>query len=105
MLLTSLKWRYQNTILDPKLIEVIPILAIVFGSFIGIIVVVLAYAAYTEKKERQYQLALAQLRNSASEKETKEIIKEIVMIPCQYCGSLIPQTSLVCSNCGAGRKQ
>jgi len=105
LLLTSLKWRYQNTILDPKLIEVIPILAIVFGSFIGIIVVVLAYAAYTEKKERQYQLALAQLRNSASEKETKEIIKEIVMIPCQYCGSLIPQTSLVCSNCGAGRKQ
>jgi len=90
----------------PKLIEVIPILAIVFGSFIGIIVVVLAYAAYTEKKERQYQLALAQLKNSASEKEIKEkeIIKEIVMIPCQYCGSLIPQTSLVCGNCGAGRK-
>ena len=93
--------------MDPKLIEVIPILAIVFGSFIGIIVVVLAYVAYTEKKERQYQLALAQLKNSASEKETieKEIIKEIVMIPCQYCGSLIPQISLVCSNCGAGRKQ
>ena len=88
------------------MIEVIPILAIVFGSFIGIIVVVLAYAAYTEKKERQYQLALAQLQNSASEKETreKEIIKEIVMIPCQYCGSLMPQTSLFCNNCGAKRK-
>ena len=89
------------------MIDVIPILAIVFGSFLGIIVVVLVYAAYTEKKERQHQLALAQLRKPASEKETieKEIIKEIVMIPCQYCGSLIPQTSLSCRNCGAGRKR
>jgi zinc-ribbon domain len=88
------------------LIDVVPILAIVFGSFIGIIVVTLVYAAYTEKKEKQYQLALAQLKSQASEKGTveKEVIKEIVMIPCQYCGSLIPQTALFCSNCGAGRK-
>lgn len=88
------------------MIDVIPILAIVFGSFLGIIVVVFAYVAYTEKKERQYQLALAQLKISASEKEAKEkeIIKEVVMIPCQYCGSLMPQTTLSCSNCGAGRK-
>ena len=91
---------------DPKLIEVIPILAIVFGSFLGIIIAVLAYAAYTEKKERQYQLALARIKNLTSEKETneKEIIKEIVMIPCQYRGSLIPQTVMSCSNCGAKRK-
>jgi uncharacterized paraquat-inducible protein A len=34
----------------------------------------------------------------------KETIKEIVMIPCQYCGSLMPQTALFCSTCGAGRK-
>ena len=88
------------------MIDIVPILAIVFGSFIGMIAIVLVYAAYTEKKERQYQLALAQLKKPASETETKEkeIIKEIVMIPCQYCGSLIPQTSLSCSNCGAGRK-
>ena len=88
------------------MIDVIPILAIVFGSFLGIIVVVFAYVAYTEKKERQYQLALAQLKISASEKETeeKEIIKEVVMIPCRYCGSLMPQTALSCSNCGAGRR-
>ena len=92
--------------MDVKLIDVVPILAIVFGSFLGIIVVVLVYAAYTEKKERQYQLALAQLKKSDSEIETKEkeIIKEIVMVPCKYCGSLIPQTSLFCNNCGAGRK-
>jgi len=92
--------------LDQKLIDVIPILAIVFGSFLGIIVVVFAYVAYTEKKERQYQLALAQLKISASEKRLRKrkIIKEVVMIPCRYCGSLMPQTALSCSNCGAGRK-
>lgn len=34
----------------------------------------------------------------------KEIIKEVVMIPCPYCGALMPQTSLFCGNCGARRK-
>ena len=35
----------------------------------------------------------------------KEVVtKEIVMIPCEYCRSLMPQTSLFCPNCGARRK-
>ncbi len=34
----------------------------------------------------------------------REIIKEVVMIPCQYCRSLMPQTSTFCPNCGAKRK-
>lgn len=34
----------------------------------------------------------------------KEIVREVVMIPCAYCGSLMPQTSIVCPNCGARRK-
>jgi hypothetical protein len=35
----------------------------------------------------------------------KEVItKEIVMLPCGYCGGLMPQTSLFCPNCGAKRK-
>jgi sporulation-control protein spo0M len=33
----------------------------------------------------------------------KEIIHEIVMIPCKYCGALMPQTDTVCPNCGARR--
>jgi len=33
----------------------------------------------------------------------KEIIHEIVMIPCKYCGTLMPQTDIVCPNCGAKR--
>jgi hypothetical protein len=31
----------------------------------------------------------------------KEVIKEVVMIPCKYCGALTPQTSLYCPHCGA----
>jgi len=35
----------------------------------------------------------------------KEVIaKEVVMIPCDYCRSLMPQTSTFCPNCGAKRK-
>lgn len=30
--------------------------------------------------------------------------KEVIMIPCEYCGSLMPQTATSCSNCGATRK-
>ena len=34
----------------------------------------------------------------------KKIVREVVMIPFAYCGSLMPQTSMVCPNCGARRK-
>jgi len=34
----------------------------------------------------------------------KEIVREVVMIPCAYCGTLMPQTSVVCPNCGARRR-
>jgi hypothetical protein len=35
----------------------------------------------------------------------KEIItKEIVMLPCDYCKSLMPQTSTFCPECGARKK-
>jgi len=34
----------------------------------------------------------------------KEVIKEIVLAPCAYCGSLMPQASMVCPHCGARRK-
>ncbi len=35
-------------------------------------------------------------------KET--IVKELVMIPCAFCRSLMPQTSTFCPNCGARRR-
>jgi hypothetical protein len=34
----------------------------------------------------------------------KEVTREVVLVPCAYCGGLMPQTSLFCPNCGARRK-
>lgn len=34
----------------------------------------------------------------------KEVIKEVVMIQCKYCGGLMPQTATFCPNCGARRE-
>jgi hypothetical protein len=33
----------------------------------------------------------------------KEIIREVVMIPCKYCGTLMDQLVTTCPNCGAKR--
>jgi hypothetical protein len=40
---------------------------------------------------------------SVTVREKETIIKEIVMIPCKYCGGLMPQASVFCPNCGARR--
>jgi hypothetical protein len=53
--------------------------------------------------ERSYAHEL-ELKRAAAEKEiVKEIREEVVMVPCRYCGSLIADVSLFCSNCGAKR--
>jgi len=36
-------------------------------------------------------------------KEKEVIVREVVMIPCKYCGTLMPQTETVCPHCGAKR--
>ncbi len=33
----------------------------------------------------------------------KEVVREVVMVPCKYCGTLFPVTETVCPNCGAKR--
>ncbi|MEM3383321.1 MAG: hypothetical protein QW698_04680 [Nitrososphaerales archaeon] len=33
----------------------------------------------------------------------KEVIREVVMVPCKYCGTLFPQTETVCPHCSARR--
>lgn len=37
-------------------------------------------------------------------REREIIVREVVLIPCAYCGGLMPQASTVCPNCGAKRK-
>jgi len=32
------------------------------------------------------------------------IVKEVVMVPCVYCGGLVPQTATQCPSCKAPRK-
>jgi heme/copper-type cytochrome/quinol oxidase subunit 2 len=70
---------------------------IFFGFFAIIVTVVMVSTIY-----------LARSKNKTSKQDEKviekETIKEIVMVPCVYCGSLNPQTALFCSTCGAGRK-
>ena len=38
-----------------------------------------------------------------SDDEEREVVKEVVMIPCKYCGALFVQTATFCPNCGARR--
>jgi hypothetical protein len=51
-----------------------------------------------------FEVLVAKQPVSASVPISKEIIKEVVLIPCAYCGSLMPQTSIFCPHCGAKRK-
>ena len=42
--------------------------------------------------------------NKSSPSIIKEVEREIVLLPCSYCSSLMPQTAIFCPNCGARRK-
>lgn len=44
------------------------------------------------------------LKEPLVHKEKETLTKEIVMIPCSHCRSLMPQTSVFCPECGARRK-
>ncbi len=49
-------------------------------------------------------MELQVIRPAAAPTVVKEVVKEVVMIPCEYCGTLFPQTVTSCPNCGASRK-
>ena len=69
-----------------------------------------------QKDDHNQQISIAELsrligisttaieRNIKYLKEKEIIIKEVVMVSCSYCGGLMPQTSVLCPNCGARRK-
>lgn len=54
------------------------------------------------QKERLGSAVLAS--STVPHSMAKEVItREVVLIPCNYCQSLMPQTSVFCPNCGARR--
>jgi len=51
-----------------------------------------------------HQVRVASSTSGSTVQVVRETIKEVVMVPCGYCRSLIPQVSPRCPNCGATRK-
>ncbi|UCG36954.1 MAG: hypothetical protein JSV64_01375 [Candidatus Bathyarchaeota archaeon] len=64
------------------------------------------YLESTCKSERRINIDKQGRPREASGAFTEReiVVREIVILPCQYCGGLIPQTSVFCPNCGATRK-
>ena len=60
--------------------------------------------AHEARRRHPHDVMPPPLPQHTTIKEKETIIKEIVMIPCKYCGALMPQTSTFCPNCGARRK-
>jgi len=55
-------------------------------------------------------LALQEVRRYRAKKQMpffgeKQIVKEVLAVPCEECKELIPDTSSFCPHCGAKRKQ
>jgi hypothetical protein len=77
---------------------IIAFMGIFFGAAILLAIVVFSTQSRNLKNKRDHELALERI-----ELEKECISKGIIMIPCQYCGGLVPQTSALCPNCGAKR--
>jgi hypothetical protein len=73
-------------------------MGIFFGAAILLAIIVFSTQSRNLKIKRDHELALERI-----ELEKERLSKGIIMIPCQYCGGLVPQTSAFCSNCGAKR--
>jgi hypothetical protein len=75
---------------------------VAFGLGIALIVV----GAVVQLREKSSPQTLPMSQPSAIPESLKEttIVKEVVMIPCGYCGTLMTQTSIFCPNCGARRE-
>lgn len=77
--------------MDPTLL-ILGVFLIVFGF--PIVFLIFFFARHGDRRGAN---------SSDVVREREVIIKEIVMIPCQYCGGFMPQTSIFCPNCGAKR--
>lgn len=63
---------------------------------------VIAVDGRPDVTSRTMEVQVAQ-PSAASVIREREVIREVVMIPCKYCGALMPQTETSCPHCGAKR--
>jgi len=57
----------------------------------------------TRKLKEEKPVTSVQVNVQSPSFQKEVITKEVVMMPCGYCKSLMPQTSAFCPNCGARR--
>jgi len=84
--------------MSDSLIVIVAFFGIFFSAAILLAIVVFSAQSRSEKSRRDYELSIERI-----ELEKERARKAIIMIPCQYCGGLIPQASASCPNCGAKR--
>ena len=70
-----------------------------FGLFFGMAILLVYITNRSDRSKKGVT------QPEQGEVKEKVIIKEVVMIPCPYCGALTPQTALFCPNCGAPHKK
>ena len=86
---------------------------VLVGSFILVLIIVaFVYGQRGSEEEEPEEVEeenpqevepSAQPRGPTTIIKEREVIREIVMLPCKYCGALMPQTSVFCPHCGARR--
>lgn len=77
---------------------VIAFFGIFFTAAIILAIIVFGMQWRNEKNKREHELAMEKI-----ELEKERLNKAIIMVPCKYCGGLVPQASVECPNCGAKR--
>ncbi len=77
---------------------VIAFFVIFFTAAILLALIVFGVQWRNEKNKREHELAMEKI-----ELEKERLSKAIIMVPCKYCGGLVPQASVECPNCGAKR--
>lgn len=66
----------------------------------GVITVTVKEEPATEKERNQTPT----VEKATTDASKEAVTKEFIMIPCESCESLIPQTSTFCPDCGVKRK-
>ena len=85
-------------VMSDSFIVIVAFMGIFFSAAIVLAIVVFGSQSRNEKNKREHELSLERI-----ELEKERLSKAIIMIPCQYCGGLVPHASSLCPNCGAKR--